>query len=128
MGGPTEYLQDMCKGYRIQGRGEVSISLVVTVSCRTTTESHVKYIFCRQCGTSNGGNPEGLVDVRKGIRSRSLEVVGEGKAGEGFVLCWERDGLRPGGRMIPCRTRTEGEGWGGRILYDRIRGWGGSNK
>ena len=55
-------------------------------------------------------------------------MAGEGKAGEGFLVCWDGDRWRPGGQMIPCGIRTEEDGWGGGTLDGRRIGWGGSNK
>ena len=33
---------------------------------------------------------------------------------EVFLVCWDRDRGRPGGRMIPCGYRLDVDGWGGR--------------
>ena len=33
---------------------------------------------------------------------------------EVFLVCWDGDVCRPGGRMIPCRDGEDIDGWGGR--------------
>ena len=49
-------------------------------------------------------------------------------------VCWDRDSIFPGGRMIPCGDRTDVHGWGGgagfccplgQTLYSRSKGRGG---
>ena len=37
------------------------------------------------------GNLEGVVEMREERRSLSMEVTGEGKAGGGFSVCWDRN-------------------------------------
>ena len=78
-----------------------------------------------------GRNPTDVAGEREGRGSRYWEVRGERRKADGFSVCWDRDGGRPGVRMIlwwRWQRKAKDDGGGGGISDVRKRGWGGSNK
>ena len=72
----------------------------------------------------------GTVGARKERRIKPRKVMGERREVDGFLVCWDGDGGRPGGRMILWwwwRRKVKGNCAGGGASERRRRGWGGSN-
>ena len=57
-------------------------------------------IFWQHRGSGGNGNLTGVAGEREGRGFRSWVVMGERREGDGFPVCWDVDGGRPGGRMI----------------------------
>ena len=67
-----------------------------------------------------------MVRAREERKIQDLVVIGQVGERDGvYSVCWDRDGRRPGGQMIPCRGRTEYDNGGtGHLMEGGVVGAG----